>query len=431
MVEPTPLYPNRYADGAVPKASSGPVEPALESPEVLMINALLESGTFDPQTYGVHVEMLATGEKAWAFCEDFQAQTGQAPGLELFHRSFPEIELLSGVPPQWAADLLRIANWERTTKRQMQAAIHAINVGDHDVAHQLLSEAAKPAARAHPRGMRADDPSTVSEAAIKVSIPVPYHGLQRDTLGIGLGELWYFGARLGQGKSWFLPIFADYAAQYGVDVGVLSAEMPVRQWIHRLHIVQAPDPLTLKEIKSDDAKVRQIALERIPKRPGNIEVFGPGDIEMGVRSVRLLAQERKLLVLDHVGLFRDAKGTRSIDDWRAAASISNDNKEIALSANIGILGGAQINREGENAQHRPPKVSQMSQTDALGQDADVAILGKRMGEHAMMLETGKNRSGPNVRWYTKFEPKKGDFSEISKDEALAIQIADADSLGDL
>jgi replicative DNA helicase len=396
-----------------------------------MINALLQSGTFDPTTYGVHDEMLATADKAWQFCLDFQRQNGRAPGRELFHRSFPEIESVADVPAQWAADKLRTAYWERSMRKQLHGAIAAINDKDWDMAQHLVAEAARPAARARPKGMDALDPSSVDDAAVKIAIPVPYAELQKATLGLGLGELWYFGARLGQGKSWYLPIFAWCAAQYGFDVGILTAEMPKRQWIHRLHVVAAKDAKHVRRLKDPDAKVRAKALDELEKPPGRIEVFDPSDIEMGVRSVRLLAQEHQMLVLDHVGLFRDHKGVRSIDDWRAAASISNDNKEIALSASIAILGGAQINREGETAHHKPPKVSQMSQTDALGQDADVAILGRRMGERAMALETGKNRSGPNVRWYTNFDPKAGNFAEIGKTDALQIQIEDAERLADV
>lgn len=431
VAEVAELFPFSRPDGGRSPAAPHAPDEALESPEILVINALLESGTFDPATYGLNDEMVMKAyAKAWAFCTEHQQQVGRAPARDLFARSFPHIEIVSNVDPFWAADRLRTAAWERELRRNLQGAIGAINEGEWSLAQEIVAKAAKPQSHARPKGMSARDVASVDDGAFKIAMPVPYHSLMRETQGLGLGELWYLAARLGQGKSWYLPLFAACAAEYGIETAVLTAEMPKRQWINRIHKIAAPDKKTRKELHDGDVKVRQAAMERMPAWLDNIEVLDSSDIEMGVRSVRVLSHERKLIVGDHVGLFRDAKGSRSIEDWRNAASISNDLKEIALASQIGLLFGVQVNREGESGGHKPPKVSQLAQSDALGQDADVAIVMRRMGEGAMMLETGKNRSGPNVRWYSMFDPKNGDFSEIDKDKALNIQINDAERLGD-
>ena len=431
MVDPTPLYPqSRFVEGA-PRAPQAPVEKALEAPEVLVINALLEGGAFTPEAYGLTSEMLATAHKPWAFCVEHQQQVGRAPTLDLFSRSFPDFDLVSGVSPQWAADKLRTAHWERSMRRTLQGAIAAINEKEWDTAHELVREAARPALKARPKGMTARDVASVDEAAVKISMPVPYYPLQKETKGLGFGEFWLKGARLGQGKSWFLPLYAVCAAEYGMSVGVMTAEMPKRQWIRRIHMMAAVSDEHRKRLQDPNVDVRTAALDELPPWLDNIEVLDPSDLEMGIRGTRLLAQERQLLVLDHVGLWRDHNGKRSIDDWRVAASISNDLKEIALQNNVGVLAGIQINREGEGAGHKPPKPGQLAQSDAYGQDADVIVTMKRMGVRAMLHDCNKNRSGENVRFYTKFEPKTGCFKEISKDEALAIQIEDAERLGDI
>jgi hypothetical protein len=75
-------------------------------------------------------------------------------------------------------------------------------------------------------------------------------------------------------------------------------------------------------------------------------------------------------------------------------------------------------------------VSNLSQSDALGQDGDVVMTHKRLGERAMLHNLGKNRGGRNGRYYTRFEPDKADFSEISADTARMIASEDMDRLAD-
>lgn len=405
----------------------------LESPEVLIINALLDAdGGFRPEVHGVGKEMLRAHQKVWEWCLDYQVKTGSPPSRTLLSRSHPSFEILTGVNVDWAADKLRDAFAAGEMRRMIQGAIFSMNEGDMAGAQDLISAAARPRQLSRPHGMDVLDPASVDESAIKIAYPVPYATLQGCTHGIGLGELWYLGARLGQGKSWLLPLYAVAAAAAGADVGVLTLEMPKRIWIHRVQAyLAAGNPALQAALRSSDMTTRKVAVSSLPPLLGSIEVLDPSDIKMNTRAVSSVALERKLVIVDHVGLMQDPAGKRSVEDWRTAAVISNSLKEISLELNCAVLAAAQINREGESQTATPPKVSQLAQSDALGQDADTVITLKRMGINAMMHSVGKNRSGPDqVRFYSQFRPAVADFSEISKDQALTSALEDEQRRGE-
>lgn len=419
MASPTPLFPQ----------AEQPDEP-LESPEILVINALIKSGRFDPHAYGIDVDMLAGYQQAWSFCQDYQDQTGKPPSVELFSRSFPTVEILGGeIDPGWAADRLKSAHYEREVRRKLGEASRAMRAGNLDEVREAIRDLALPSPMNKPKGMNINDTETVSQAGVKVGFNTPFPSMNAATNGIGRGEVWLLGARLGQGKSQLLPGYAFAAAKQGAKVAIASCEMPMRQYAKRVHPWWAGgDVDLLRALRHPDEDTRQAALASLPPLVGSLDVFDPSVMRMNLRSIENLCSEYDYVAIDHVGLLQDNTGRRAIDDWRVAATISNSLKEYALRFNIAMMNAVQINREGETASSAPPKVSQISQTDSLGQDADGIVLLRRIGERSMLHSVAKNREGHNARFYTKFEPAIGDYSEISAEEARSRALIDNDQL---
>lgn len=414
MAAATPLHPD----------SAQPEEP-LESPEVLVLNALLRSGRFDPGAYGIDVDMLAGYQQAWMFCQDYQDKTGQPPPMELFARSFPDIEILGGtISPHWAADRLKAAHYAREVRRALGNATRLMRDGDLDGVREAIREMSLPNPLSKPKGMSITDVETVAQSGVKIGFNTPWPTMTAATNGHGRGEFALVGARLGQGKSWLVPGYVLAAAKMGAKVAVASCEMPMIQYTRRIHAWQAPDLKTLKLLRSSEESDRLKALAALPALTGSVEVFDPSVMRMNLRSIEALASEYDVVWIDHVGLLADHQGKRAIEDWRVAAVISNTLKEIALRFNIALGAAVQINREGETASSAPPKVSNLAQTDALGQDADLVVTLKRLGERSMLHNVGKNREGHNVRFWTAFEPATAHFAEISQDEANRRKLED-------
>ena len=417
MVTPIELYPG--------------VQQALDSPEVLMINALVNSGAFTPIPYGVDKEMLASHDKVWQFCTDYQLRVGEPPPKELIARQFPDFEFFDPIDPGWAADQLRAKHHERTIRVSLHNALLHLQDGDLDSARELIAEAARPHLLAKPKGMSVYDPDSLMGEQLKTGYQVPYTALQEVTNGHGRGELFYIGGRQGAGKSWIAPYYAVAAAEQGAKVCVLTLEIPKKVYIRRTQLIIARHDLELqKALKSTDEKTRLAALTMVPHTLGSIEFLDPSDVKMTTKAVEMAGLEHDYVVVDHVGLLRDAKGKQAIEDWRIMAGISNRLKELTLELDIAILGLAQVNREGETSGNRAPKISNLSQSDALGQDGDIVCLLKRISTSVMKHDVPKNRGGFATQFYSKFLPQSADFTELSKDDALEMQRVDEDKAGD-
>jgi replicative DNA helicase len=109
------------------------------------------------------------------------------------------------------------------------------------------------------------------------------------------------------------------------------------------------------------------------------------------------------------------------------AAISNVLKEIATTNSLPIISAAQINREGDTGGSKPPKVKNLSQSDALGQDADVVVTMKRLSKTVMIYSLEKNRHGESdVLWYSRYLPNDGRFEEIKFERARDMVEADED-----
>ena len=407
-------------------------EQSSTSPEALLISAMLELGEFIPAKYHVKDEDVEAWKKLWLFCIDYQLKASMAPPVSLIKARFADFELTPDVSADWAASKVLEAASSRALRTQSKEMLIALSQDDLDGAFNALEGLKRP--RGH-RKPAADvfDHALIADTVSVSRIPVPYRTLTVATKGgIGPGELWYLAARLGQGKSWELMGYAAAAAMAGYHVGVASLEMPAHLVGRRalLRMVRKTDSYLTEDLMCDEESKRKQAMDVIAGRcEGSIEIVDPshGRINTTTAIAEMCHDKYDLVVIDHAGLLMTADNRRAIDDWRAMAVISNVLREITLETSTPILAAAQINREAERGNRdAPPKVSQLSQSDALGQDADVVITMKRLSERSMVHEAAKVRNGPSLRWYTKFDPAKNLFEEISKEDAQELAGTDED-----
>lgn len=409
-------------------------EDSVTSPEALLISALLESGQFTPEQVYVVDEDIEAWKKLWVFCCEYQLKAGCAPPQALVMARFPEFDLTPSISLPWAASKVREAAAARALRSQSREMLAALAADDLDGAFSAIETLKRP------RGHRKDpanifDHSVLEETFEVSKIEVPYRTLMVATHGgIGPAELWYLAARLGQGKSWELGGYAGKAATCGVNVGYVSLEMPcapvTRRILMRMINTRKERELTAMLCSDDRGKVKEATDIIALRTPGKVDVVDPSHGRVNTTaSIMEMATEYDLVVVDHVGLLMTSDGRRAIDDWRAQALISNVLREITLATGTPILAAAQVNREGERTGgHHPPKVSQLSQSDSLGQDADVVVTMNRLSERVMVHSAAKVREGPNLKWYTRFDPAKNLFHEISKDEAVDMAITDEDKM---
>lgn len=400
-----------------------------------MISALLATGRFAPNEYHLSVEDLACYHQLWTFASEHHTASGRAPTLELIRAKFPEFTFIPGIDIDWAADQLAEASFGRDVRRTVTSVLLDLSNNDYEAVRDQLSVIADKRRRNRSiTGLDILDPIQVADDPTKLAIPVPWQTLADHTDGgIGFGELWNVGGRFESGKSMFAALCATVAAERGFNVKILSLEYPAKSYNRRIHrILARNDRATQLALRDRDPNIRREALERItPRITGSIETIDPSMYHLDISTVEDACRGAHLVVVDHVGLLTLPDGTPGIKDWRVAAQISNELRKINLRTGIAMLNVVQTNRESDTPGMRPPKVSQISQTDALGQDCDIAVMIKKPAETFQVHEIGKNRENSHALYYVKYDPEHGDFREISKQDALNMKLADEDRVASM
>lgn len=411
-----------------PSQGEGP-----ESPEALMISALLEEGEFDASRFRVTEDDLSCLKQLWTYCVDHQYKVGRAPGLELVRRHFPEFQVTPDVDPYWAAERLRRAAAERRMRVAMEEAVGLLANDDVDSAYALMGDLQAPAAvRRAP--VTLFDTHTYDDEAEGVHLPVPYKTLGKSVGGIGPGQMWTFGMRTGYGKTQVIcNAWLPEAVKSGFTCSYFSCEMPayeIAQLVRRG--MAAWDQELVHDLDSEDREKRKEALRTLEARTantGSLSVFDPSHGRITVEALVEAIATQDLVVIDHIGLVQTKTGKRVSDDWRVLTEISNRLKEGVLTHKGRLIVLTQINRQGASASpERCPRLEEIAGADAIGQDSDVVITGQRFSTSVHKLEAVKVRRGTQPYWYTHFSPGRPSFGEITKQKAEAIANQDEDAL---
>ena len=385
-------------------------------PEALFISALIDEGTYNPYRYGLEDEYFVTHKAVHQFCLDYARAKGASPTRELIERRFAgKFHFTPNIDADWAARSVKEAWASRVARMGTAQALHHLAGDEPDVeeAVRILGETARKAmtfARRTPLNFSENDPEPSERLdAIPLDPPVPSRVLGAKTLttitgGITPGSLMYVAARLGVGKSWRLCVMALAAAMHGVRVSYYSLEMPRQQIRDRLRALVAAQGLTMDEWSA--------------RYDGTVDIYDPS-ITGPLTATQVAANHADggLAIIDYIGLMRAANGSRAIDDWRNAASISNQLKEIALEHSIPIISAAQINREGAKASGGA-KADHLAQSDALGQDADILLIVTEHSTGSHLNTLAKWRHGTHgQRWFSRFDPSAGDFGYLTPEQA--------------
>lgn len=385
-------------------------------PEALLISALIEEGSYTPSRYGIEDEWFIAHRNIHRFCVDYAAGRNRAPTRELIERKFgKQFCYTEDVDADWAARLVRQAWVSRQARKGIAEALHELSGDEPDVekAVTLLAQTARDTSVIHRRNPVSihddEDDSALEQEAIPLDPPVNDRVFGAKTLttltgGIRPGQLMYVAARLGVGKSWRLCQMALSAAQHGTRVSYYSLEMPSGQIKSRLRHLISRNGLTLDEWKE--------------RYDGTIDIYDPSITgPLSAATVSANHSPGGLAIIDYIGLMRSSNGARAIDDWRNAASISNQLKEIAIEGSIPVISAAQVNREGARASSGP-KTEHVAQSDALGQDADMMLIITEHSTGSHMNTLAKNRHGVHgQKWFSRFDPDSGDFGFLTAEQA--------------
>ena len=263
-------------------------------------------------------------------------------------------------------------------------------------------------------------------------IPTGFLDLDGKTSGLQPGDLIIVAGRPSMGKTAFrLNIGEHVAVEEGLPVAVFSMEMGAQQLAMRmLGSVGKLDQHRLRTGKLNDEDWPRLtyAVQKMQDAQLFIdETPALSPTELRARSRRLARQCGKLglIIIDYLQLM----GSSSPGENRATeiSEISRSLKGLAKELNCPVIALSQLNRGLEQRPNKRPVMSDLRESGAIEQDADVILFIYRdevynpdsPDKGTAEIIIGKQRNGPigNVRvtfmgQYTKFDnfagPQRGE-----------------------
>lgn len=409
---------------------------ALPSGESLLISALLNVGNAEEAlNFGVTPDHFRGYKDEYNWLLTFVKTYGDQPNRDIFKAQFPSFPMSDHADVRSACDMVFKSWGKQRLTEAMGEAVDLMGMGDLSAAFNTLVKAEPRTTSAKPKRLLTDLTFFDTWENDHRGVEVPYRTLQRHTGGIKPGNLWYWAARPGQGKTAHLCNIATHAVLQGANVLFYSLEMSEMEVRARFHAALATH-FGWQGINMQDIRDRRVDmhtykefiqfLDEEGKIPGILDIHTPKDGPVSPSTVAARAGDYELNIVDYITLMKADNGSSAVDDWRTAASISNRLKEIALSQETGVLAASQINRDGETG-NLPPKIKNLAQSDALGQDGDVVVT-QRASPHnvASLMSLEKNRHGMSgIPFYTTFQPNEGIYRSIDQDEVEGL-ISDAE-----
>ncbi len=254
-------------------------------------------------------------------------------------------------------------------------------------------------------------------------IPTGFSDLDYKLSGLQPSDLILVAARPSMGKTAFVLNIAQHVAfKQDKSVAIFSLEMSKEQLVNRLFSLESHvDAQSLRTGNLKDADWEKlIESAGIIGKSHLIIDDTPGISVTELRSKcrkYKLEQDLKLIIIDYLQLMSGSLGKRSDSRQQEISEISRSLKAIARELNVPVIALSQLSRAVEQRPDHRPMLSDLRESGAIEQDADVVMFIYRDDYYNKDTDTpnqaeiniAKQRNGPigvvNLAWipnYTKF-----------------------------
>jgi len=240
-------------------------------------------------------------------------------------------------------------------------------------------------------------------------IPTGFVDLDRKTSGLQPGDLIIVAGRPSMGKTALALNMAEHVAlQHGGPVAVFSMEMSGPQLATRmLGSVGRLDQQKLRtgRLTDDDWHRLTTAVGKLDSAPLHIdETPALNPLELRARARRLHRQYGKLglIVIDYLQLMSGSSTYQNENRATELSEISRSMKALAKELDVPVVALSQLNRALESRNDKRPVMSDLRESGALEQDADLILFIYRdvvynpntaePGKAEIII--GKQRNGP-------------------------------------
>ena len=393
---------------------------------------------------GVNSSQFHAAKDEWEWIERYYLTNRKSPSKIAFKQQFPEFAIKAVNDTGHFSGEVRKAHARQCLTSAMRDVADYIADGDIDSAVKQMHTSIVGISSQMGDGTNDTDiitswQDTYDEVQGRVQrvndhgmagVPTGFTTLDERTGGPQPGHIWIVGARLGQGKSWTMMRMATAAVMEGYNVQYNALEQTRTEVAMRIHTFLSSEVgkelfrnLDLMQGRNFDLKSYKAFLKSLKTDvTGRMHVSDTSRGRVSPLTIASQIERNKpdIVFVDYLTLMEKSGD----GDWKAIAKLSGELKTLAMEYQVPIVAASQLNRA-NGLSKEPAGPEALSQSDAIGQDADAVITLRQMSSSVIQMKLAKYRHGlGGFKWYTEFRPSAGVFKGITYNRAQELKDAD-------
>jgi len=207
-----------------------------------------------------------------------------------------------------------------------------------------------------------------------------FYELDSMTSGLQKSDLVILAARPSMGKTAFvLNMAQNVALRANRGVAIFSLEMPKGQLVKRMLCSEAEvdmQRVNSGHMQSKDWEKLTMAMNNFTDAPIYIDDTGSVTVmEIRAKCRRLAMEEKNLgvIIIDYLQLMEGGSGSNPNDRNQQISAISRGLKTLARELEVPIIALSQLSRAVESRTDKRPMLSDLRDSGAIEQDADIVM----------------------------------------------------------
>jgi len=249
--------------------------------------------------------------------------------------------------------------------------------------------------------------------SLVIGLDTGFIELNRMTSGFGEGDLIIIAARPSMGKTAFALNLALNVLENDKGVAIFSLEMPSEQLM--LRMLSAKSKIPLQDLRRGNLndeeweKLQEVSDELIEKPlfvddEGNVNIH---TIRAKLRKLKMQNPNLSLAIIDYLQLITSDLKERHL----AIGEISRSLKLLARELQIPIIALSQLNRALESRPNKRPMLSDLRESGAIEQDADIIMFIYREDVYKAMEAKKKQKEALEKGKVAEIDYKEKDVEE--------------------
>ena len=248
-------------------------------------------------------------------------------------------------------------------------------------------------------------------------LPTGYRDLDRMTSGWQNSDLIIIAARPAMGKTAFvLSMAKNMAVDNNLPIAIFTLEMSNVQLIKRL--ISNVASLEGEKIKSGNLSLEEE--NRLNSRIRTVfgaplyldETPGLSISELRTKARRLVREKGvKMIMIDYLQLM-NASGQKYGSREQEVSTISRSLKALAKELNIPIIALSQLNRSTESREDKRPVLSDLRESGAIEQDADIVCFIHRPEYYTRATQDGEGNNIKGLAYLIVAKHRSGGVGDV-------------------